>query len=302
MTPGKGLWAAYKCAIDGAPPLHYCKKMPAKKKCLLHANCQGEPLRELLLLSVPFAAECDITHYTNYLREEIPATALAGCDLFLYQHLVSKWEELSSSALLSRLNTRTERLCLPNMFFKGLWPFWVNEGPMDFSDVLLEKLLAAGAEKPEILKLYLHGDIRRFANLDQTLADTFQLEEENERLCGVRTLPLVKEFWKSEMLFHTCNHPGKRLLAFVADSVLKRLGYPPLRPEDLAGYQPEYANFDLPFHPVIAAHHGLGYGGAGYEFNVFGRPMDFGRYVSRYIEARRQGVRGPEFLAFLQLV
>lgn len=276
-------------------------KMP-KKKCLLHANCQGEPLRELLLLSAPFASDWEVTHYTNYLRDEIPAAELDKCELFLYQHLVSKWAELSSDSLLARLSPSALPLCLPNMFFKGLWPFWVNEGPMDFSDSLLEKLLAAGAEKPEILKLYLHGDIRKFADLDQVLADTFKQEEEKESRCDIRTLPLVQEAWKSEMLFHTCNHPGKRLLAYVANGILERLGYPPLLPKDLAGYQPEYADFDLPFHPIVAAHHGLPYGGQGYEFNVFGRPMDFGRYVSRYIEARRQGVQGPEFLAFLQLV
>ena len=276
--------------------------MPFKKKfCLMHANCQGEPLSELLLLSEPFAAQWEIRHYLNYTKEHVPREALDNCDLFLYQHLEEKWGDLASSAMLARLGPKAASFCLPNMFFKGCWPFWTTDSPMDFGDTMLDRLLTSGVGKPEIMKVYLRGDITKFVDLAALLAETLSLEEKKEKFCDVATVPIIHEYWQREMLFYTCNHPAKRLLAHVANAVLTHLGYPALPESRLRDYQPEYAEFELPFHPGVARFHNLGYAGEGYEFLVFGRRMCFGRYISRYIECRRQGME-DSFLPFLQLV
>jgi hypothetical protein len=271
-----------------------------KKQCLLHANCQGEPLAEILRLSPGFHRTWEIRHYTNYIKEPVPAAALESCDFFVYQRLGEEWGKFASAALLGRLSPKAEVFCMPAMFFKGCWPFWTN-GPIDFSDSLLNRLIDAGAGKAEILRIYLHGDISRFVDLNANLENTFKLEEEKELHCSLRTVPLVRELWRREMLFYTCNHPGARLLVLLANGILKRLGFEEL-PERIAReYEPEYAEFELPVHPQVADFFNLAYAGKGYEFRVFKRRMDFARYVSRYVECRLQGL-DKDFLAFLQLV
>ena len=186
--------------------------MPKNKQlCLLHANCQGEPLARLLLLSAGFSRRWEVRHYTNYTRENIAEADLERCGLFLYQYLDGKWGELASSSLLARLGSEAGSICLPNMYFKGCWPFLTNDSPIDFGDSFLNRLIDQGVEKPAILKLYLHGDITKFIDLEAALAETFRLEEEKERHCAIKTVWLVRECWRRRMLFHTCNHPGKML-------------------------------------------------------------------------------------------
>ncbi|MDR1242950.1 MAG: hypothetical protein LBM00_09275 [Deltaproteobacteria bacterium] len=272
-----------------------------KKQCLLHANCQGEPLAELLSLSAEFGRNWEIRHYINYTKEAVPASALENCDFFIYQFLDEKWADLASASLLEQLNPKADAFCMPSMFFKGCWPFWTIHSPIDFGDSMLNKLIDAGAGKPEILKIYLQGDISRFVDLQANLENTLQAEEEKETVCSLRTTPLVRELWREEMLFYTCNHPGKRLLAFLADAILKRLGYAELPEKTVQAYEPEYADFELPVHPQLAEFFNLRYAGRGYEFRIFNRRMDFARYISRYVECRLQGL-DKEFLAFLQLV
>jgi hypothetical protein len=272
-----------------------------KKQCLLHANCQGEPLTELLRLSSDFCKNWDIRHYTNYIKEPVPTAALQNCDFFIYQNLDEKWGEFASASMLRRLNPQAERFCMPSMCFTGCWPFWTLHSPIDFGDTLLDKLIDAGAGKPEILKIYLHGQIGNFVDLKEHLESTFKQEEEKEKYCDLQTVPLVRELWQKEMLFYTCNHPAKRLLALLANTLLRRLGFRELPESVMKEYEPEYAEFELPVHPQLAEFFNMQYAGSGYEFRIFKRRMDFGRYVSRYIECRLQGL-DKNFIGFLQLV
>ena len=276
--------------------------MPTNKQlCLLHANCQGEPLARLLGLSAEFSRRWEVRHYTNYTRESIPDADLETCDLFLYQNLDQKWGDFSSASLLARLNPKARPICVPNLYFLGCWPFLTNDSVMDFGDSFLDRLIDQGVDKPAILKLYLHSDITRFIDLDAALAETFRIEEAKETHSAIKTVPLVREHWKRRMLFHTCNHPGKMLMGHLANGVLAELGIKPLPDALTDNFVLEYSDFDLPIHPQVAAYHGLDYGRQGHEFNVFNRPMTFERYVSRYIERRLQGLEDG-FLAFLQLV
>jgi hypothetical protein len=273
----------------------------SERLCILQANCQGEPLAALLAASPGFFRQWHIRMFTNYTREEIPGSALDAADLFLYQHLGENWGKLSSKALLARLNPKARALCIPNMFFQGYWPFWTNKSPMDFGDKLLDALIDSGADKPEILRVYLHRPVERMIDPARVLTETFALEEEKERRCAVRTVEFVMANWQREMLFHTVNHPGKKLLLHVADALLALLGLDSVPEAFRRDFIPEYADFDLPIHPAVAMFHGLRFASADTEYAVFGRRMTFARYISRYIDCRRNHME-REFLGYLQLV
>ena len=269
--------------------------------CILHANCQGEPLAECLAASLGFARHWRIKHYTNYTREAIPPEELATATLFLYQRLGPEWAEISSPALQARLSSGAAALCIPNMFFTGYWPFWTSDSIMPFGDLALDKLIESGAGKPEILRVYLHGPVERMADLAGVVRDSLARERKKEEGCVVPTADLVEARWKTEPLFQTVNHPGKTLLLHVADGILAHLGLPALPQAFRTAFRPEYEGFHLPLHPRVAVWHQLAFGGQDATYPVFGRSLSFAQYISRYIDCRQNGLES-DFLGYLQLV
>lgn len=269
--------------------------------CVLHANCQGEPLAELLMASPAFASRWRIQFYTNYTRDAIPENALKNATLFLYQHLGPAWGDIASDRLLARAGAQTRPVCIPKMFFLGYWPFWTGKSPMDFGDIWLDKLFEAGAGKPEILRIYLHGDVRKMADLAAVVRETLAVEAAKEERCAVKTAGFVAENWKRVQLFQTVNHPGVPLLLHVAQGLLAHLGLPPLEQAVCDAYSYGYEGFSLPIHPKVAAFHGLPFAGDEAEFPVFGRAMTFAGYVSRYIDCRMNHLE-DNFLGYLQMV
>lgn len=305
---------------------------PHRNLCLIHANCQGDPLAKLLAASPQFAARYEIRRYTNYLRERVAPAELSGCGLFLYQHLGEKWDDHASDRLLSMVNPAARVLRLPNMLFTGYWPFWTNRSPMDFGDAFLDRLVSMGLGMAEILHVYLHGDIAAKYDLDAMLRASLDVERDKERGAGVEsgmvggdggdggsragrdgsavpdgipavvapTVELVEALWKQERLFATINHPNRRLVLHVAEGVLAALGMDLLPPAAGEGFTDPYPEFELPIHPQVAAHHGLAFGGPDATYNIYGRRMTFEEYVRRYADCRLRGI--DNFIGYLQLV
>ncbi|SBW10025.1 conserved hypothetical protein [uncultured delta proteobacterium] len=273
----------------------------AREDCLIHANCQAEPLARLLLASPEFAARWRIRIYTNYTREAIPAAALKNASLFLYQHLTPEWGELSSESLLARIGPQTRPVCIPTMFFLGYWPFWTKNSPMEFGDYFLDKLFEAGAGKPEMLRIYLRGDVTKMADLEDVVRKTLETEFAKEERCAVKTAGFVAENWKTTRMFQTVNHPDTPLLLHVAQGLLACLGLPPLPAAVCEAFTYDYEGFCLPIHPGVAAFHGLPFAGEETLYPVFGRGMTFSQYVSRYIDCRINHLE-ETFLGYLQMV
>ena len=269
--------------------------------CVLHANCQGEPLAQLLAASPEFAARWRICQYTNYTREAIPDFILKNTSLFLFQHLGPEWGEVSSDVLLARLGGNARPVCIPNMFFLGYWPFWTKDSPMDFGDFFLDKLYASGAGKAEILRVYLHGDIRRMVDLEAGVQKTLDAEFAKEERCAVKTAAFVAENWKKIRLFQTVNHPDAPLLVYVAQKLLACLGLPPLSESVCRAFAFGYEGFALPIHPKVAAFHHLPFADENTQYPVFDRTMTFPQYISRYIDCRMNHLE-ESFFAYLQLV
>ncbi|MDL2313476.1 hypothetical protein LJC36_00675 [Desulfovibrio sp. OttesenSCG-928-C14] len=284
---------------------------PNKRKfCLMHANCQGEPVAALLARHPDFSRGWELRHISNYTGEEVPDAALARCDLFVYQHLGEKWGELASARLLGRLHALSSGAAsfqMPNLLFKGYWPFWTMHSPIDYGDTVLNRLIEAGAQKPEILKIYLHGDIRKFTDPDANLAETLRIQREKEEGCAVRTWDILAERWADPLdasngpLMYSINHPGRLILERICNGLLDYLGLAPLPPGLAAAYTPDYADFELPIHPALARHFKLPFAGSGHEFNIYGRRMTFEAYISRYIDCRLNGYEA-DFISYLQLV
>ncbi|MFV0423914.1 WcbI family polysaccharide biosynthesis putative acetyltransferase [Oleidesulfovibrio sp.] len=271
-----------------------------KELCLIHANCQGDPLATLLMASPAFARRFEIRKYTNYQREPIAPHELSSCTVFLYQHLGEKWAEHASGHLLGMVNPSAQVLRLPNMFFKGYWPLWTNQSPSEFGDIFLDHLIDMGLEKKEILYVYLNTDLTKKYDLGASLADSLAVERDKEAETVVQTVDMVEALWRDEMLFNTINHPGRKLLLHMADGVLGALGFPPLSPAARNAFADPYPEFILPIHPQVAAYHGLPFGVEDWLFPVFGKQKTFAQYAEHYVDCRLLGIESLS--AYLHLV
>ncbi len=268
-----------------------------KQLCVIHANCQGEPLLERLMVSPEFTARYDCRLFTNYIREPIPGGVLERCGLFLYQHLGKEWGELSSEFLLSRLPRSSLSLCIPNMFFLGYWPFWSGDPGFDYRDSVLEELIAGGLSGEEVLTLYMRSSLAAKHDLAALLERTFRLERERESHTPVKYVDIIERDFRKERLFNTVNHPGPKLLNHAAAGILSRLDLE--APESVHAMPDAFPEFELPIHPQVAAFHGLHFVGSDTEYEVYGRKKTFAQYAANYIEARLAGIE--DFISYLQL-
>ena len=82
---------------------------------------------------------------------------MSQCALFLYQRLAPKWGDISSEQILPRLPKNCQTIEIPNLFFKGYWPFWTSKTSINFGDSLLESLLERGLNPEEALHVYLRA-------------------------------------------------------------------------------------------------------------------------------------------------
>lgn len=275
-----------------------------RRLCILHANCHGEELAPLLNASRAFSRQFRLERYTNYTREVIPPESLAACSALLYQYLDDKWGEIASAILRQRLSPSATAVCIPNVYFKGYWPLWTVERPLDFGDTLLNRLIDEGTPKDVILRLYLYRDLGKFVDIQGAFDETLALEREKEKRSPVKTVDFLLEHWNRTPQFYTVNHPRGPLLTHIADGILAALALPPLTPAELSTLPwhdfPSYNNFELPIHPQVAAFHNLPFGGPEQRYCVFGRPMTFAQYTSRYIDCCMNGHQDI-FLGYMQM-
>lgn len=269
-----------------------------KDICIIHANCQGEPLLERLLLCPGFAERYDCTIVTNYVREPMPET-LEKASLLLYQHLGESWGELASDAVRSRLPKGARALCIPNMVFLGYWPLWDSAPGFDYRDKRLDQLLDMGLPDEEILTLFLRQPLRKHHDLDALLEETFRRETERESHTPVKYLNFIHKHWRERRLFNTVNHPGAELMALAARGVLTQLGLALPSMEAMLALGEPFPEFEQPVHPLVAAHYGLEFAGPDTRYHVYGKDMTFATYAAHYIDCRRNGI--TDFIAYLRV-
>lgn len=275
-----------------------------KQLCLLHANCQGDVLHALLAGTPDFARHFDIRKYTNYLCEPIPHDELARCAVLLYQELDDKWGENASAVLRARLPQHALALKIPNMFFNGYWPLWTNATHMAYGDMLLEALAERVPDPAAVLRVCLQGDMAAKYDLPGLVAASQEREEAKEAGQVVTTLPLIREHWRTEQLFHTVNHPGPRLLLHVADGVLAALGFGPVPQSLRAALYAQQEDFEQPIHPQVGAFFGLPFALPERRYRVYGQHMTYAQYAAAYAACRLQKGEDAvtDFVVYLHLM
>ncbi len=268
-----------------------------KELCILHANCQGEPLLKRLLTSPEFSSRYECVLYTNYIKEPIPDDMIGDCALFLYQYLKPRWGELASDRLLAKLPDGARSLCVPNLFFKGYWPLWSGKQGFDYRCSLLDDVIDLGLPPEETVLLFLHTDVAKHNPLSLVSA-TIEQEREREKHTPVKYLDVILKNYREQRIFNTVNHPGSLLMNHVTRGVLAELGMEPADDGAMQSLGDPFPEFEQPINPKIGDFFGWDFAGVDTEYEVYGRKMTFARYVSNYVVAKQIGAK--DFIGFLQ--
>ena len=269
-----------------------------KELCVIHANCQADPMLELLAGHAPFRERFAVEKYTNYRQEKIDPARLAACRVFMYQHLGDKWGEHASKHLLSLVNPKAEVLRLPNMLFKGYWPFWTSKTAINFGDSLLESLLERGLNPEEALHVYLRATPGLMGDVAAVAEESLRREEEKQAQSPIVCAPLLRELWQKEQLFITVNHPGRTLMFHMADSLLRLIGLGGLPQAVRRAYTHPLEDFWLPIHPQVGALLGLPFASPSRRYPVYQTSLTHAQYTSCYLACKSHDT--PDLITFLK--
>jgi len=269
-----------------------------KRLCVVHANCQGDPLIERLTACPEFNDNYECKLFTNYMREPIPDDVMNDCSLFLYQYLSSYWNELASENLLAKLPENARSLCIPNMFFTGYWPTWSSKPGFDYRCEHLDAQVALGLPAEETVILALRTNVAVEYDLPARLEKTFAQEQNREAHTPIKYSHIIQERYRDVKLFTTINHPGPLLINHVAKGVLEELGFTPPNDAVFNALGDPFPEFEQPINPKVADALGLSFGGPKQEYEVYGRKMTFAQWVANYISARLANV--TDFISYLQ--
>ncbi len=270
-----------------------------KDLCLLHANCQGDALKQLLEASPDFAAKFEIRHLRNYEKQALDQGLLESTRLFLHQDLVDQWGPISTAEVLPRLAPNVEAICVPNCVFKGYWPHAAYIAAMrEFGDSLLESLLARGLSDQEILSIYLKGAPAIMGDVEQIAQESLRREREKETHTPIKYVDLMAEHWRREQLFLTVNHPGIRLLVHIARNIIKMLGLRQIPESFIRAYTHPHNEFWMAIHPALGKMLDLPFVFKERRYPCFGAELTHHDYTLVYLSCRRNNLNDfPSALA-----
>ena len=269
-----------------------------KELCIIHANCQGEPLIKRLTACPEFSGRYKCLLVTNYTREPLPDETLEKCALFLYQHLGPGWNDLASQVLLDKLPPTAQHLCIPNMFFKGYWPLWSGKVGFDYRCSHMDEIISKGLPPEETIMFLLHSNVAAWYDLPVLMEETIELERNRAAHTPIQYLDFMIENYGTEQLFNTINHPRAALINHVAKGILTELGFELPDDATLNAIGEPFPEFEQPINPKVAKFFGWNFGGSDALYEIYGRKMNFARYVANYVVARRDKV--SDFIGFLQ--
>jgi hypothetical protein len=270
-----------------------------KELCLVHANCQGDPLITYLKACPEFSRKYEVRLYVNYTRDPVPTADLQRAAVFLYQYLPGNWNDIASERLLAHIPPTCASLCIPNMFSKRCWPFWF--GPPDFvyGDTLLDSLVERGLNKGQILYLYLESPLVSRQDLDGIWEQSLEQERDKEAHTPIKYLDRIEQTFRRTNLFYTPNHPRRVLTDPVGAHVLDFLALPPLTQGQLDMQETHYDECELPIHPQVIDHLGLKFVSPDTRYTIYGKRKTFAEFVENYVDCRLLGE--TDFVSYLRL-
>lgn len=272
-------------------------KQSMKPTLVIHANCQGEALLQLLQSHADVAANFECRLFTNYIREQVPDAILADCAVFLYQYLDETWGELASDRLLQKLGKNSQHLCIPNYYYRHYWPLLFGGGKHVLRDRLLEDLWKRKLNRDDFVHLATRSSLLSSYDLQGIVDQSLSHERAKEARTPIKYVDRILAGCGQERLFYSVNHPGEEILFFTVDEILTWMGFTSLPQGQAPVLDPSYTALELPVHPGLAEVFNLSWVEARTTYAVYGNQVTYAQFAWLYAEYRDSGI--DNFIEFM---
>lgn len=268
-----------------------------KELLIIHANCQGEILRQLLQSHQQISDAYECLLVTNYIREPVPLDELSRCSVFLYQYLGKNWGDLASEMLLGHLNKKCAAICIPSYYWPVYWPLQQHAGHYVLRDRLLEELWARNLTREEFVYLATSPGLLKSYDICGIVEKSLAHEQAKEARTSFPYLDRILAGHEKHPLFYTFNHPGEEIMLFTANEILDRLGLERLRRDEIPALETYYTALELPVHPGAAEAFNLSWAGPDTRYAVYGQQATYAQFAWLYAEYRQSGI--DNFVEFM---
>jgi hypothetical protein len=206
-------------------------------KVYVHGNCQAPAIASMIANDFPqwdvFSYEVfgddiigpSIDHYY-----ELARTA----DIIISQPIHLNYrgrDDLSLSWLRNAAKRSAHFVVYPSMYFDGQLIGWRSIGipayGMDYHDLLLVHLtnIGLGVDRIAALLLDEHLYTDEFISSEINLSISEMQRREAVDNVDIPLSPHLMKYGNSVQIFHAINHPYRSVFAYVANEILKSLGY-----------------------------------------------------------------------------
>jgi tetratricopeptide (TPR) repeat protein len=158
--------------------------------------------------------------------------------------------------------------------------------PAEFGDNYLNRMIKGGVAPAAAVRRYLELDIVARAGIASRYEKEMELLDRRDEVARFGLREAIETRFRTEKLFRTRGHPNMAIFALQAAVLFARMGVDaePVRIGLASYYHPPFPYTEMPIHPRLGEHFGLGYAGADtlYRFFPDGR-YTFEEFAHRYM-------------------
>ena len=215
------------------------------KNITFYSTCQGVGIKYYLQKVFPDYNYYIIKNY-NSIKDNlsIPYDILNKTDIFIYQHLDSKFDKYSTDDngdIINNLPTNCIKIKIPYIYNSSFWSIscmLYRDAIIDFnilndlSNIKLNNNIKTILNRNVIDKLKNIYSIDEIIDMYDNKQINFNYEERfihdinylKEKESDVIVSDFIIKYHKKYQLFFNCNHPTSYLLAHAANQIIEKLG------------------------------------------------------------------------------
>jgi len=279
-------------SIDSECPVYYYTNLSTLTRqpisdnqdfCVIHANCQGQILLDMLNQSPMFAEQYATVNFYNYTPQHPTKDIMMRCKLFIYQDVPG------IADLLANLPTDCRTVCLPMISWRVFWPYTPKTEKelrkYPYSDAYVLDLIRQGHTKEQVIKQYLQLDVDKHIDLEDVYQKNIAYLDSSHNTRDIRITDYIVDNFTKRELFFSYNHPHKDILLQVANEILNITGRQSLKSKDVENLPSLGEDFQMPIHPAIVDFFGLEFYTPETTVSQYGEQVNFYRYLENYVDS-----------------